>query len=73
MPQESTQPRQSISDVEPVPFENVCTCKICDHGLARDCAKSGCICCNKEKDHSMVMDGIEGFFPSDRDEESHGK
>jgi hypothetical protein len=64
--------RPGISDVEQVPFESVCTCKECDHGLARDCAKSGCRCCKKEN-HSMVMDGIEGFLPTDRKERSHGK
>lgn len=51
--------KQSISDVEQVPFESVCTCKKCDHGLARDCVKSGCKCCKKEN-HSMVMDGDSG-------------
>jgi hypothetical protein len=72
MRQGGIQPRQSVSDVEQVPFESVCTCKKCDHGLARDCVKSGCGCCKKEN-HSMVMDGIEGFLPTDREEESHGK
>lgn len=38
----------------------ICTCKMCDHEIARDCLKSACICC-KETDHSMIMDGIEGF------------
>jgi hypothetical protein len=35
--------------------------KVCDHGLARDCAISGCICCKKQ-DHSMVMDGDRGVL-----------
>ncbi len=52
------------SDPEQVPFESVCTCQACNHDLARDCAKSGCTCCKKQ-DHSMVMDGIEGFSPTD--------
>jgi hypothetical protein len=65
------QPNQSIES-EQVPFESVCTCKGCDHGLARDCVKSGCKCCKKEN-HSMVMDGIEGFSPTDREERSYGK
>lgn len=63
---------KSVSNAEEVPFESVCTCKTCDHGLARDCAKSGCTCCNKEN-HSMVMDGIEGFLPTDSEEKMYGK
>jgi hypothetical protein len=65
------QSKQSVSNAE-VPFESVCTCKKCNHGLARDCVKSGCKCC-KKGNHSMVMDGIEGFLPIDREERSHGK
>jgi hypothetical protein len=57
---------------EQVPFETVCTCKGCDHGLARDCLKADCGCCKKES-HSMVMDGIEGFLPTDKEEDGHGK
>ena len=53
------------SDVEQVPYENVCTCKMCDHGSARDCLKSGCKCCKKEN-HSMIMNGMEGFYPIDK-------
>jgi hypothetical protein len=55
-----------------VPYENICTCKRCDHGLARDCVKLGCRCCKKEN-HSMVMDGIEGFLPTDKEEKGQGK
>ncbi len=66
------QSKQSVSDAEEVPFQSVCTCKICDHGLARDCVKSGCKCCKKES-HSMVMDGIEGFLPTDREQRSDDK
>ncbi|HEX7033833.1 MAG TPA: hypothetical protein VF172_12615 [Nitrososphaera sp.] len=59
--------KHGISEPEEVvPFENVCTCKGCKHDLARDCAKSGCMCC-KRQDHSMVMDGIEGFLPTDKE------
>jgi hypothetical protein len=72
MRQGGIQPKQSISDAEQVPFESVCTCKSCGHGLARDCVKSGCRCCKKEN-HAMVMDGIEGFLPTDREERSYGK
>lgn len=67
------QSNQSISDVEQVPFESVCTCRICDYGLAMDCEKSECKCCKKEN-HSRVMDGIEeGFYPTDREKRSYVK
>ena len=46
----------------------ICTCKSCNHEIARDCLKSDCNCC-KEADHSMIMDGIEGFVsPSKKHE-----
>lgn len=43
-------------------LDSVCTCKICnkDHSLAKDCVSNGCTCCDASN-HSMVMDGIEGF------------
>lgn len=47
--------------------EDLCTCKNCNHDLARDCAKSKCQCCSKSS-HSMVIDGIEGFPPVDRED-----
>jgi hypothetical protein len=72
MHQGSVKSKQSISGVEQVPFESVCTCKKCSHGLARDCVKSGCKCCKMEN-HSMVMDGIEGFMSTDRKEGGYGK
>lgn len=66
MSQENIQSKSSISsDVEQVPYENVCTCKICNHGSARDCSKSGCTCC-KKGNHSMIMDGIESFYSTDK-------
>jgi len=34
-----------------------------DHDFARDCLKVRCTCC-KEYNHSMVLDGIEGFPPT---------
>lgn len=58
-------PSRISSDVEQVPYESVCTCKMCNHGSARDCSKSGCKCCKKEN-HSMIMDGIEGFYSTDK-------
>jgi hypothetical protein len=72
MRQEGIQSKHTIPDAEQVPFESICTCKGCNHGLARDCAKSGCRCCKKD-DHSMAMDRIEGFMPTDREETSYGK
>ena len=46
-------------------YEGICTCRECKHDLARDCAKAECRCC-KAENHSMIMDGIEGFAPTDR-------
>jgi hypothetical protein len=43
----------------------ICTCKTCNHEIARDCLKSNCSCC-KETDHSMIMDGIEGFVSTSK-------
>jgi hypothetical protein len=43
----------------------ICTCKTCNHEIARDCLKSDCSCCN-EIDHSMIMDGIEGFVSTSK-------
>ncbi len=40
--------------------DSVCTCKICDHKIASYCMKSNCNCCTSTN-HSMVLDGIEGF------------
>lgn len=53
------------SDPEQVPYESICTCKMCNHGSARDCSKSGCKCCKKEN-HSMIMNGMEGFYSTDK-------
>ncbi|MFZ0893610.1 MAG: hypothetical protein WAZ77_03820 [Candidatus Nitrosopolaris sp.] len=44
-------------------LDTVCTCERCDHDLARDCLKVSCTCC-KEYNHSKVLDGIEGFPPT---------
>ena len=38
----------------------VCTCKVCNHDIARDCIKANCACC-KTEDHSMILDGMIGF------------
>jgi Zn finger protein HypA/HybF involved in hydrogenase expression len=42
-------------------IDSVCTCTSCDHKIASDCVKTSCNCC-KEIDHSMVLDGMEGFM-----------
>lgn len=47
------------------PALNICSCRDCDHELARDCAKKGCDCCSKES-HLMILDGMAGFYPVDR-------
>ena len=44
-------------------FNRACLCKTCDHGLVRDCLKIRCTYF-KGHDHSMVLDGIEGFPPT---------
>ncbi len=46
-------PKQVARDI-------VCTCKSCNHGIARDCTKLKCTCC-KNDDHIMVLDGMVGF------------
>jgi Zn finger protein HypA/HybF involved in hydrogenase expression len=40
--------------------DSVCTCKSCNHRIALDCIDANCTCCSRS-DHSMVLDGIEGF------------
>jgi hypothetical protein len=42
--------------------DSVCTCKSCNHRIALDCVKANCNCCT-DANHSMVLDGIEGFTP----------
>ena len=44
-------------------FDSACTCKICNHGFARDCKEINCTCCNSDS-HTLILDGIEGFAPS---------
>ena len=43
--------------------DSVCTCNSCSHKFASDCMKANCNCCT-DANHSMVLDGIEGFTPS---------
>jgi len=42
--------------------DSACTCKSCNHRIALDCMKANCSCCT-ETNHTMVLDGIEGFTP----------
>jgi hypothetical protein len=47
--------------VKPTQFsDSACTCKSCYHRIASDCIKANCNCCTNAN-HSMVLDGIEGF------------
>jgi hypothetical protein len=43
--------------------DSICTCKSCNHRTAEDCIEANCNCCT-DSNHSMVLDGIEGFAPS---------
>ena len=43
-----------------MPRDVACTCKTCNHGIARDCIKLACNCC-KNDDHMMVLDGMVGY------------
>lgn len=45
--------------------DSVCTCPSCDHKIASECVKTNCSCC-KEIDHSMVLDGMEGFMRQEK-------
>ena len=40
--------------------DSICTCKSCNHRIASVCMKSDCKCCT-DANHTMVLDGIEGF------------
>ena len=40
--------------------DSICTCKKCNHKISRDCFKLQ-VNCSKKEDHSMVMNGFEGF------------
>lgn len=45
---------------EQISRDVVCTCKTCNHGMARDCIKLKCTCCSAQN-HSMLLDGMVGF------------
>lgn len=45
-------------------LDAICTCKVCNHDLAKDCGDAKCSCC-QARDHAMIMDGIEGFGPKE--------
>ena len=61
----------SIERGDQIPRDAICTCKSCHHDFFRDCVKSSCTCC-VEDEHSMILDGIEGF-PSLRPESYFGE
>ena len=50
-----------------VSLDNICSCKVCNHSLARDCTVIDCSCCNTSN-YMMVIDGIQGFLPSEEDD-----
>jgi hypothetical protein len=50
-----------------VSLDSICSCKVCNHSLARDCTDIGCSCCSRGN-HMMVMDGIQGFLPEEGDD-----
>jgi hypothetical protein len=54
-----------------VSLDSICSCKICNHSLARDCTDIGCNCCSTSN-HMMVMDGIQGFLLSEEEKISNG-
>lgn len=41
-------------------YDSICMYKKCGHKMARDCFRIKCNCC-KLPEHSLAMDGIEGF------------
>jgi hypothetical protein len=41
-------------------YDSVCSCSKCSHNMARECFSSKCNCC-RPAEHSMIMDGVEGF------------
>ena len=51
----------SIERGDEIPRDAICTCKSCHHDFFRDCVKTSCTCC-VEDEHSMILDGIEGFL-----------
>lgn len=64
LPQEEVDNTTEYKNSDQTWFDSPCTCKICNHDLARDCIKSDCNCCSSVT-HSMVLDGIEGFPPTE--------
>lgn len=45
-------------------LDSICTCKMCNHALTKYCINAKCTCCT-EGNHSMILDGIEGFTPKE--------
>ena len=62
----------TTSGRDTVSLDSICSCKVCNHSLARDCTVIGCSCCSRGN-HMMVMDGMQGFLPeegNDKDNKS---
>lgn len=53
-------PKSGNKAYDEISRDVVCTCQECNHDLARSCVKIKCTCC-KQKNHSMILDGIVGF------------
>jgi hypothetical protein len=62
----------TIGGRDTVSLDSICSCKVCNHSLARDCTVIGCSCCNTSN-HMMVMDGIQGFLPSEEENDQQQK
>ncbi len=52
--------QEKIAKDHEVTRDAVCVCKSCHHNFAHDCIKGSCTCC-KKVEHSMTIDGPEGF------------
>jgi len=44
--------------------DSICNCTSCNHKVASESMKVNCSCC-REINHSIVLDGIEGFTPQE--------
>lgn len=55
-----------------ISLDSICSCKVCNHRLANDCIVIGCSCCGMSN-HIMVLDGIQGFLPSEENNDQRQK
>lgn len=58
---------ESVRRSDAVYLDSICTCRTCNHKLTKNCIEASCTCCT-EANHSMVLDGIEGFAPPNKKE-----